>query len=145
MQNMSQSQAKSQPMNSALYARVKAEADAIFLSKTSAYKSGWIVKTYKDRGGTYSTVSPRRPRNGLTRWFKEKWVDLNRKNADGTYAECGRGKATLKGTYPLCRPSIHVNSGSPKTPSEILPEAIAQAKKEKQKVKAKGRIVYKKN
>jgi len=40
------------PLNQHLYSRIKAEADAAF-SKPSAYKSGWIVKTYKDRGGTY--------------------------------------------------------------------------------------------
>lgn len=35
-----------------LYEKVKKEADKVF-SKPSAYKSAWIVKTYKDRGGKY--------------------------------------------------------------------------------------------
>jgi len=41
------------PNDKALYARVKKEADEKYKTH-GAYKSGWIVKTYKDRGGTYS-------------------------------------------------------------------------------------------
>lgn len=40
------------PTNKQLYLKVKEEADSIY-SKPSAYKSGWIVKTYKERGGSY--------------------------------------------------------------------------------------------
>ena len=128
------------PLDKTLYAKVKAEADRIYLT-SSAYKSGWIVKTYKDRGGKYE--SPKASGNtGLTRWFKEKWVDLTRKNKDGTYAECGRKKATLKGTYPLCRPSIHVNAQSPKTPKELSHNTIERAKKKKQLIKKDGNIKF---
>ena len=134
------------PLNHALYTVVKAEADRIFLSKTSAYKSGWIVKTYKERGGKYATVRDKKtPKTtGLTRWFKEKWIDLTRKNKDGTYAECGRDEASIsrKGTYPLCRPSIHVNSLSPKTPTELSRKQISNAKIEKQRLKQNGRVRF---
>ena len=131
------------PLKPILYAQVKTEADRIFLT-SSAYKSGWIVKTYKDRGGTYEDkpLTKSKTKTGLTRWFEEKWVDLTRKNTHGTYADCGRPKATLRGTYPLCRPSVHVNSQSPKTPKELTKTAIAQAKKEKQQIKQKGNIRF---
>jgi len=43
----------SEPNNKALYAKVKREADEKYKTH-GAYKSGWIVKTYKERGGTYS-------------------------------------------------------------------------------------------
>ncbi len=43
----------SEPNNKALYAKVKREADEKYKTH-GAYKSGWIVKTYKARGGTYS-------------------------------------------------------------------------------------------
>tara|TARA_R100001086_G_C11779403_1_gene243200 strand:+ start:704 stop:874 length:171 start_codon:yes stop_codon:yes gene_type:complete len=44
----------SKPTNPALYARVKAEAKRKFDVYPSAYANGWLVKTYKARGGGYS-------------------------------------------------------------------------------------------
>lgn len=41
------------PANPALYAKVKAEAKSRFKVWPSAYGSGWLVRTYKERGGTY--------------------------------------------------------------------------------------------
>ena len=41
------------PLDTALYERVKKEADEKF-DKPSAYKSGWIVNTYKDRDVEYT-------------------------------------------------------------------------------------------
>lgn len=41
------------PTNPALYARVKAEAKRKFKVYPSAYANGWLVKTYKQRGGKY--------------------------------------------------------------------------------------------
>jgi|TARA_Y100001938_G_C7726370_1_gene252426 hypothetical protein len=41
------------PTNPALYARVKAEAKRKFKVYPSAYANGWLVRTYKARGGGY--------------------------------------------------------------------------------------------
>ena len=41
------------PTNPELYARVKAEAKRKFDVWPSAYASGWLTKTYKERGGKY--------------------------------------------------------------------------------------------
>ena len=41
------------PTNKALYARVKAEAKRKFKVYPSAYANGWLVRTYKARGGRY--------------------------------------------------------------------------------------------
>lgn len=41
------------PTNGALYSRVKAEAKRRFKVYPSAYANGWLVKTYKARGGKY--------------------------------------------------------------------------------------------
>ena len=41
------------PRNTILYGKVKSDADVKFLSKTSAYKSAWIVREYKKRGGRF--------------------------------------------------------------------------------------------
>lgn len=79
------------PSNSVLYQKVKREADTKFLAHTSVYKSAWIIKTYKRRGGTFKDAPD--PTRGLARWFREKWVDLYRPNQP-----CGRAKATTKGS-----------------------------------------------
>lgn len=41
------------PTNPALYSRVKAEAKRKFKVYPSAYANGWLVRTYKKRGGGY--------------------------------------------------------------------------------------------
>ena len=40
-----------------------------------------------------------KPRGGLTKWFKEKWVDISRPKKGGGYMPCGRKKAGSK-KYP---------------------------------------------
>tara|TARA_R100001510_G_scaffold56641_1_gene62635 strand:+ start:35 stop:205 length:171 start_codon:yes stop_codon:yes gene_type:complete len=42
------------PTNPTLYARVKAEAKRKFKVYPSAYANGWLVRTYKARGGKYA-------------------------------------------------------------------------------------------
>ena len=41
------------PTNPTLYSRVKSEAKKKFSVYPSAYANGWLVKTYKKRGGGY--------------------------------------------------------------------------------------------
>ena len=41
------------PTNPTLYAKVKAEAKRKFKVYPSAYANGWLVRTYKQRGGRY--------------------------------------------------------------------------------------------
>ena len=48
------------PTNPVLYARVKAEAKRKFKVYPSAYANGWLVKTYKARGGRYRMSVPRK-------------------------------------------------------------------------------------
>lgn len=47
---------------------------------------------------------PRKPRGGLTKWFKERWVDISRPKKGGGYKPCGR-KTSKKGKYPKCVPA----------------------------------------
>ncbi len=49
----------------------------------------------------------------LKRWFKEKWVDISRKDESGKHPECGRSDSD-KGAYPKCRPSKKVSKETPK-------------------------------
>ena len=52
----------------------------------------------------------------LRRWFKEKWVDVSRKDKDGKHPPCGRDEAkTDSRGYPKCRPSKKVSEKTPKT------------------------------
>ena len=43
-------------------------------------------------------------KNGLDKWFKQKWVDIGQKKKDGSFAKCGRSKqkADAKRKYPKC-------------------------------------------
>tara|TARA_S200002703_G_scaffold23919_1_gene20795 strand:- start:301 stop:579 length:279 start_codon:yes stop_codon:yes gene_type:complete len=41
------------PTNPKLYARIKAQAKRKFKVYPSAYANGWLVKTYKAKGGKY--------------------------------------------------------------------------------------------
>ena len=61
----------------------------------------------------------------LTRWFKEKWVDVK------TGKDCGRGKDEKGRPYPACRPSKRVSSETPKTRSEMSKEELTKFKREK--------------
>ena len=52
----------------------------------------------------------------LRRLFKEKWVDVSRKDKDGKHPPCGRDEAkTDSKGYPKCRPSKKVSDKTPKT------------------------------
>lgn len=90
--------------NPELYQQAKAIADQKY-SKPSAYKSGFIVKLYKQMGGTYT--DDKKPKN-LQRWFKEKWTDIGHLD------------------YPVYRPTKRINKKTPLTPNEIDPNNLLQ-------------------
>ena len=114
-------QKKKSPANPALYNRVKAEAKRKFRAWPSAYASGWLVKEYKRRGGTYKGSKTRS--TGLTRWFDEEWIDVCKLPKK---VPCGRPSADIKAwkkKYPYCRPSKRITRKSPKTAkSPSLPD-----------------------
>ena len=60
-------------VNKELYLKVKNEI-VEKMPKSSAYRSGRIVREYKKRGGLYKGE---KPDGGLSSWFKEeKWVNM---------------------------------------------------------------------
>ena len=65
-----------------------------------------------------------RSSGGLTRWFKENWVDVK------TGKPCGRSKGESR-AYPACRPSKRVSSKTPKTAGEMSASEKARFKREK--------------
>jgi hypothetical protein len=99
--------------NQELYNKVKEYADTIY-QKPSAYKSGFIVKKYKELGGTY--IDDKKPKD-LKRWFKEKWSDVGGLD------------------YPVYRPSKRINEKTPLTPSEINPSNLKKQINLKQDLK----------
>lgn len=130
---------KNVPKNKKLYEQVKKLADDKFLAKTSIYKSSWIVREYKKRGGTY--IGNKKKIIGLKRWYLEKWVDLTRplKNGKG-FKQCGRTKATVEGTYPFCRPTVRINKKTPRTWKEMSDKSITKLVKQKQEIKNTGMV-----
>jgi hypothetical protein len=122
------------PKDQRLYDKVKREANKKFGSPTGVYRSSWIVREYKKRGGKYKGSRPKS--SGLKRWYKEKWVDLKRPIKDRKsgkirgYESCGRSSAK-KGKYPLCRPTLRISSKTPKTYKELGKKAVSKAKRKK--------------
>jgi hypothetical protein len=110
--------AKNEPLNKTLYRKVKTMADETF-AKPSAYKSGWIVKKYKELGGKYTG---NKTRNGLTAWFKEKWKDIGGKD------------------YPVYRPTKRVNKKTPLTIFEIDRTQLKKQITLKQKIRGRKNL-----
>ena len=74
----------------------------------------------------------------LGRWFKEKWVDVSRKDHDGKHPPCGRSDAS-EGAYPKCRPSKKVSKDTPSTSSDMSAEDKRRATEQKRRAESKPR------
>ena len=96
-----------------LYNLAKLQADSIY-KKSSAYKSGYIQKLYKDMGGRYQDDNKEKK---LKRWFNEKWQDVG--NSD----------------YPVYRPTIRITKNTPLTIDEIDKKDLKKQIKIKQIIK----------
>jgi hypothetical protein len=87
--------------------------------KPSAYKSGYVVRLYKQLGGTYTEdFKPKK----LKTWFKERWADIGEKD------------------YPVYRPTIRVNKDTPLTIQEIDPQNLKEQIALKQQIKGKRNL-----
>ena len=93
-------------------------ANEVYGKKTSAYRSAYIVKMYKELGGKMSK-SPKRSkskRSKLNRWFDEKWIQVIPYLKHKKIIECG-GKT--KSIGKACRPLIRVTKDTPITIKEL--------------------------
>jgi len=99
-------------LNPKLYKKAKEEADKKFEDKTSAYKSMWISKKYKDLGGKYSG----KKKSLTSRWRDEKWIQIEPYIKDNKKIVCGEDNTQNK----ACRPLIKVNQLTPMTMDEII-------------------------
>ena len=107
----------SKPANQELYDKVKKQIYAKY-PVHSAYRSGLLVKTYKEQGGKY--IGKENKSSGLNRWFKEKWVN-------------SRGEVGYKNKNDVYRPTVRVNKDTPITFNELTKEQIKKAQAEKAK------------
>ena len=105
-------------LNKDIYEKAKDIADDIY-KKSSAYKSGFIVKKYKELGGKYANDGKEKE---LSRWFLEQWKDI------------GNGK------YPVLRPTKRINENTPLTASEIDANFAKEQIALKQKIKGKKNL-----
>lgn len=101
------------PRNQALYKRVQAAARRRF-RWPSIYANAWVSHEYKQRGGTYAPTcaAGKQARQGLRKWFDEKWVDLARPLGPGRWAPCGRVQAKRR-AYPKCVPLAKAKAMTP--------------------------------
>ena len=117
------------PANKELYEKAKRIVYAQY-AKPSAYRSGALVKKYKELGGTY--IQQKTAKGGsiddkpLRRWFLERWADVNPDKTDKS--------------YPVYRPTKRITSETPKTVKEIPKERLKEQAKLKQKIKGKKNL-----
>jgi hypothetical protein len=80
-------------------------------------------------------LEEKKPKGGLDKWFKEKWVDISKTNADGSHPPCGRSD-TSKGGYPKCR---KVRVAAKMTKKQKKASVARKRKVEKEGSKGSGR------
>ena len=105
-------------LNPDIYKQAKEEADKIY-KVHGAYKSGYIVKRYKELGGNYADDGKYK---NLKRWFAEKWQDVGNKQ------------------YPVYRPKVRINKQTPLTINEIDKSNLTSQIALKQKIKHKQNL-----
>lgn len=119
---------KNIPKDIKLYEKIKNNI-YIKIPKHSAYRSGLVVKEYKKQyfkkyksNNAYTGIKNKK--KGLSRWFKEKWVNQ-------------RGEIGYKNKSDIYRPMYRITNKTPLTYDELSKTEINRARKEKKK---KGRV-----
>ena len=98
--------------------------------KHSAYRSGIVVKTYKQNflkkyGKIISPyVGKKSFKKGLKRWFREKWTNQ-------------RGETGYRYKNDIYRPTKRITNKTPKTHRELTRKRIKRARQKKYR---KGRV-----
>lgn len=94
-----------------LYKKAKQLADQTY-KRQSAYKSMFIVKTYKELGGRYRG---NKNLSGVNKWNREQWIQVIPYLETGKKIHCGSGENTK-----ACRPIKRVDSKTPITLPELI-------------------------
>ena len=111
------------PSDITLYNKIKEDIYKKYPTH-SAYRSGLIVKTYKEAfkkkyGNKEPYIGKEEKTSGLNRWFQEEWK--NQRNEIG-YTKEG----------DIYRPTKRITKETPKTLNELSKSEIKKAMKEKQ-------------
>lgn len=114
------------PNDQKLYDRIKR---GLFSKMApSAYRSGALVRAYKAafkrKHGSKKPYRGRKNKDGMTRWFRERW-----RTQDG-------GK-TYKKRGDIFRPTVRVSRKTPKTMSELTKKDIKRAMRQKRRGRVK--------
>ena len=123
--NFGKSKIPDNVINKKLYSKIKTKIQKEVKRKKrrwGAYDSGRLVKQYKADGGKYkknSRSSSSSSSSELNRWYKEKWIDACKWPKK---SPCGRSQSKKGITY--CRPSVRINSKTPKTIQEYSKKEI---------------------
>ena len=120
-----------EPSDTKLYNKTKKQIYKK-IPKHSAYRSGILVQTYKKkfknkygtRKSPYKGNETKRKKKGLSRWFKEKWVNQ-------------RGEIGYKYKNDIYRPSKRITKKTPLTHKELSKKEINRARTKKYR---KGRV-----
>jgi 8-oxo-dGTP pyrophosphatase MutT (NUDIX family) len=133
---------KNKPKNPELWSRAIAAAKKKFDVYPSAYANAWASKWYRERGGKWESVSETYVKSGLGQWFKQKWVDMSRKDKEGKHPPCGRDDAD-KGKYPKCRPAASAAKMTKKEKESAVRRKRSAEKKDPQKGKGQTPVMVK--
>ena len=77
-------------------------------AKIRGKKANYVVERDTKEIKMIPTIKgkPKYKEGGLTKWFKQKWVDISSKKPGGGFRECGRKSASRsKRGYPKCVPA----------------------------------------
>ena len=114
-----------------LYFKAKKIADNTY-EKHSAYKSMFLVNTYKKLGGKIDDSI--KNKSGTEKWNNEKWKNLtpyvlgNIKSIKQTPA-CGYRGKNQKDNPSICRPTIKIDKTTPKLAQDYTKSQIKKALK----------------
>lgn len=115
------------PLNKELYEKAKQIVYARY-AKPSAYRSGALVKLYKEMGGKYKDDDKKKSIDDkpLKRWFEEQWSDIN--------------PSKTSTSYPVYRPTKRITEKTPTTKDELSKKRIKEQSKLKQTIKGKKNL-----
>ena len=114
-----------------LYFEAKKLADKTY-EKHSAYKSMFLVDTYKKLGGRIDLS--KKVKGGTAKWNAEKWKNLtpyaigNVKTIKETPA-CGNRGKKQKNNPSICRPTVKIDKDTPKLAQNYTKSQIQKALK----------------
>lgn len=139
---------------SPVYKKALEMANKEYGEKSSIYRSSRIVSLYKKMGGKISPKKGKKSvkkssRKGLTRWFKEQWIQVVPYLEKGKVVECGGENMKWKRSAgKACRPLHRITDETPITIKELLKlhdkKDIIKIAKRKEKSPSK-RVLWKEN